>query len=456
MIRVAQATAWYPPAHMGGTEVYLLGLIRELREKGILCRVIGPLGPAVADGDEVEGAILRTYEVNTNPSFAELHGGAAHDGFSRFKRILVEEQFDIYHQHSWSRGLGAHHLRAARQAGLKTALTVHTPNTICMRGTMMHFGESACDGRVDPFTCAACWSHARGAPKSLAYALALVPSSIGSTLVNSLPRTRFSTALCARALGERKHSEFWEMVANADQIVAVCGWLYEALAKNGVPPEKLTLSRQGVDPAFAAAAAGSRHQRRNDGVIRLLYLGRWHPVKGIDVVVRAMRMLHAELPIELVIHGVGDGPEERAYATSVHRLADGDHRIKIAPPAPRDLLVETYARANALVVPSLWLETGPLVVLEAKAIGLPVIGSRLGGIAELVQEPDEGMLVKSGDVKAWAEAITRFARTSAHVRTNKKSNDVRTMREAADDMAALYHRMCLSTDNTETLSCVSR
>jgi glycosyltransferase involved in cell wall biosynthesis len=246
------------------------------------------------------------------------------------------------------------------------------------------------------------------------------------------------------------------MVANADQIVAVCGWLYEALAKNGVPSEKLTLSRQGVDPAFAAAAARNPRQRSNDGVIRFLYLGRWQPVKGIDVVVRAMRMLQAEWPIELVIHGVGDGPEEREYATAVRRLAEGDHRIKIAPPAPRDLLVETYARANALVVPSLWLETGPLVVLEAKAVGLPVIGSRLGGIAELVQEPDEGMLVKSGDVKAWAEAITRFARTSALVRTNKKLNDVRTMREAADDMAALYRRMCLSTDNTETLSCASR
>jgi glycosyltransferase involved in cell wall biosynthesis len=456
MIRVAQATAWYPPAHMGGTEVYLLGLIRELREKGILCRVIGPLEPAVADGDEVEGAILRTYEVNANPSFAELHGGAPHDGFSRFKSILVEEKFDVYHQHSWSRGLGAHHLRAARQAGLRTALTVHTPNNICMRGTMMHFGESACDGRVDPFICASCWSHARGAPKSLAYALALVPSSIGFTLVNSLPRSRFSTALCARALAERKRTEFWEMVTNADQIVAVCGWLYEALAQNGVPPEKLTLSRQGVDPAFACAAAGSHRQGSNDGVIRLLYLGRWHPVKGIDVVVRAMRRVEAQLPIELVIHGVGDGPEEQAYATAVRRLADGDNRIKIAAAVPRDRLVETFARANALVVPSLWLETGPLVVLEAKAVRLPVIGSRLGGIAELVQEPHDGILVRSGDVKAWADAITRFARTSALVRTNEKLNDVRTMREAADDMAALYDRMCLSTDNTETLSCESR
>ena len=191
-------------------------------------------------------------------------------------------------------------------------------------------------------------------------------------------------------------------------------------------------------------------------MIRLLYLGRWHPVKGIDVVVRAMRRVEAQLPIELVIHGVGDGLEEQAYATALRRLADGDHRIKIAPTVPRDLLVETFARANALVVPSLWLETGPLVVLEAKAVGLPVIGSRLGGIAELVQEPDDGILVKSGDVNAWADAISRFAYAPALVRNTRKSDGVRTMREAADDMAALYHRMCFPMDNAETLSCALR
>src|SRR5262249_2387977 len=152
------------------------------------------------------------------------------------------------------------------------------------------------------------------------------------------------------------------------------------------------LNRQGVDPVFAAAAAGTAAKGCNmphetTGIFRLLYLGRWHSVKGIDTLVRAVRALKRNVRLELVIHGVGDGPEERAYETAVRRLADGDERIQIAGHVARERLVETLMQADALAVPSYWLETGPLVVLEAKAVGLPVIGSRLGGIVELMHEP---------------------------------------------------------------------
>ena len=336
-------------------------------------------------------------------------------GFSRFREILAEERPDIYHQHSWSRGLGPAHLRAARELGLTTVLTIHVPNNICMRGTMMRYGKEACDGRIDPFTCAACWSHGRGAPKPLALALAAVPSTIASALGRAGWESRFVTALSASALAWRRRTEFAEMIAGADRVIAVCQWLYDALARNGVPAEKLVLSRQGVDPAFAAAAIDMEERGRakprniSEGVFRLLYVGRWHPVKGIDILVRAVRAIRQSVPLELVIHGVGDGPEERAYEAAVRRLAEGDERIRIAAPVARDRLAETLSYGSALAVPSCWLETGPLVVLEAKAVGLPIIGSRLGGIAELVREPDDGLLVAPGEVKAWTHAILCMA-----------------------------------------------
>ena len=113
--------------------------------------------------------------------------------------------------------------------------------------------------------------------------------------------------------------------------------------------------------------------------------------------------------MSLSIHAVGDGSEERDYAAQIRHLAAGEPRITIEEPVPRQQLALTLARASALAVPSLWLETGPLVVLEAKAAGLPIIGSRLGGIAELVREPEDGVLVPPGDVTAWAQAISAMA-----------------------------------------------
>ena len=201
-------------------------------------------------------------------------------------------------------------------------------------------------------------------------------------------------------LGAEKGAQLGEMIRNADRVVAVCGWLHDALAANGVPPERLVLSRQGVSAAFLEAARKPAASPRcgGEGPLKLLYVGRWHPVKGIDVVVRAIRALPAEARVRLTVHAVPGRAEEAAYDRNVRELAGGDPRIVFGPPLARHEIAAAMARHDALVVPSLWLETGPLVVLEAQAAGLYIMGSRLGGIAELVAEDGGGELVEAGSV----------------------------------------------------------
>jgi glycosyltransferase involved in cell wall biosynthesis len=444
MVSVLQATAWYPPKHWGGTEVYLTGLVRELHAQKIGSRIIAPLGPEMTDGYEFDGAVVRTYSVNPVPSRAERRCEAPHRGFDRFRQILAEERAEIYHQHSWIRQLGGAHLQAAREAGLKTVVTIHMPNAICLRGTMMRFGREPCDGLIDPPVCAACRCTGYGGPAIVARALGAVPPAISASFERLTPSSRIATALSARALAERRKSEFARMVADADSIVAVSDWVFDALQQNGVPQEKLVLSRQGVDPALAADVSESvaRRERDSDGSFRLLYVGRWNPVKGIDVLVRAVRALPKEVRLRLVVHGVTYDDAERDYAAAMRRLAAGDARIAFEPPISRHELAATLSQANALAVPSLWLETGPLVVLEAKAAGLPVIGSRLGGIAELVREPEDGMLVPPGDVRAWTAAIKAMASNRPARTLISQQHSVRTMREVAGDMTALYNSLC--------------
>ena len=99
------------------------------------------------------------------------------------------------------------------------------------------------------------------------------------------------------------------------------------------------------------------------------------------------------------------------------------------------------ARHDALVVPSLWLETGPLVVLEAQAAGLYVMGSRLGGIAELVGDGAGGELVEAGSVRAWTAAIARLAERRASGALPRRPREVRTMAAAAAEMAELYRSL---------------
>ena len=233
------------------------------------------------------------------------------------------------------------------------------------------------------------------------------------------------------------------MMANADRVVAVCQWLYDALVRNGASTKKLVLSRQGVEPRFAARVqAAVRVGTAAEGVFRLLYLGRWHPVKGVHVLVEAVRRIPEKVSLDLVVHGIGEGSEERAYEAKVRRLAKSDVRIHFGPAISRERLAETLAQADAIAVPSVWMETGPLVVWEAKAAGIPVIGSRLGGIAEVVREPDDGVLVDPGNVQAWTEAITTMALSHIGRHPRGIRNSTRTMQDAAAEMATLYGLLC--------------
>jgi glycosyltransferase involved in cell wall biosynthesis len=169
-----------------------------------------------------------------------------------------------------------------------------------------------------------------------------------------------------------------------------------------------------------------------------VYLGRWHPSKGVHIAVEAVRSLPPEIGVELTIHAVAAGAEECAYRERVERLAGGDPRICFKQPLMPTDVAHALAAFDVLLVPSIWLETGPLVVLEAKAAGLFVIGARLGGIAELVREASEGLLLPAGDVRAWARTIAALAERP---RPLAVPQSVRTMDDVAGEMAELYAGM---------------
>ena len=440
-IRVVQATAWYPPYDIGGTEVYLEGLIGELRALGVESSVLVPRHPRAAGTYAHAGTPVETYPVNEVPASDEMRDGRPHLEFGEFRARLARRKGGIYHQHAWSRGCGPHHLRAARELGLATVLTVHVPGTICLRGTMLRYGTRPCDGRVEERACGACWAQGRGMPRPLAGAVARLPLPIARRARRG--RTRAATALAARALGSERRAQLAEMIRNADRVVAVCAWLHEALVANGVPPARLVLSRQGLPSAYLGTvrAPAAAAWRDGQGQLKLLYVGRWHPVKGIDVIVRAVRALPSEANVQLTVHAVAGKDEEAAYEQSVRKLAGGDPRIAFAPPLARSEVAEVMARHDALVVPSLWLETGPLVVLEAQAAGLYVVGSRLGGIAELIAEGADGELVEAGYVRAWTAAVARLAERRASGTLACRPREVRSMAAVAAEMATLYRSL---------------
>ncbi len=440
-MKVAQCVSWYFPDSSGGCEVYVEGLTRCLDRIGVESVV---LAPAVKDIPPYlhNGVPVIRYPIPANPTPRELGETAPARGLERFVELLKEQRADIYHQHSWRYGCGRFHLRRAKAAGLPTVLTAHMPEACCPRRTMMRNGDEECDGRLSIDACAPCLTGIRPDPwVQHLCALVPIPSRVSGLMQQrgpaALRRIGSGAEICTRIHRFQEH--YLEMARNADKVVAVSRWLANAFYTNGVARDKVVVSQHGVYDVIHPAMPSVPGEKPGNGPLRLGFLGRWDAIKGAQIVIRAIRCLPASLPVHLTIHAMEANEADRTNRQEVLAELEGENRVRIMPPLERREVAAALGRFDMLVVPSQWLETGPLVVLEALATGVPVMGSSLGGIREYVEHGRNGWLVRHDDVTAWAEAIRMFAMDRDRLEVLRQGiRLVRRMEDVAAEMANLY------------------
>jgi glycosyltransferase involved in cell wall biosynthesis len=143
--------------------------------------------------------------------------------------------------------------------------------------------------------------------------------------------------------------------------------------------------------------------RRRHGIDgpTLVFAGRLSVQKSVDVALRALTQLEG---LSLVL--AGDGPD----AEKLRRLAADlglDGRARFLGAQPRDVVFELLRAADAVVLSSSW-ENFPHVVVEALAVGTPVVATATGGVTEIVRDGENGLLVPPGDPEALAGSIRRL------------------------------------------------
>src|SRR5262249_46266263 len=148
----------------------------------------------------------------------------------------------------------------------------------------------------------------------------------------------------------------------------------------GFERQQVALVRPGLRHDLAEALdAYEPLVQRPLGPLRLIFWGRLDDTKGIDTAILALRRLQG-MPLHLDI--VGGFDRQVPFHAKLACMAAGDPRIHFAGRLEAPELARALRRADVAVIPSSWLETGPLTVFEARAAGLPILGARTGGIAE--------------------------------------------------------------------------
>ena len=190
-----------------------------------------------------------------------------------------------------------------------------------------------------------------------------------------------------------------------DRYIALTQFAARQLGNDRIPAEKIRIKPNFVpDRGYGQGQGGFA-----------LYVGRLSSEKGLETILAADRLGHLPIPV----HIAGDGPLlaeiERACARQGSRLV---HLGRL----PRSEVVEQMKRAAALLVPSLWYEGFPMVIVEALSCGLPIIASRIGGLPEMVQDGHSGLLFEPGDPSALLQALRNFVSDTSGIEAKRQAS----------------------------------
>jgi len=393
-MRILFVAHGYPPRQAAGTERHVQALVQAAVARGHLVEVIAAdRDPArrqyAVRTDLLDGA--RVHRIVQNVPTRPLAWGESDRSIDRaVGAIAAAFRPDVVHIHH------IQFLSSTLPFKSPVVVTLHDQWHWCAAGGLGLTQEGAvCPGPA-PERCAPCAAAWRPGPGWLTRVLARTAGILGRVV----PPQRLHAAWQAiptrlrprpeRGVGDEegeqqavlRNRKMLDLLHRAHTVVSPSQWLADRCeAVAGIRP---IVVRHGVDKAWLARSEASRH-----GVV---FIGTVAAHKGPDRAVSAWRRACPEGRPPLRVHG----PVQDVDLLQGHPAAGPlDHA------GVRDAL----DRAQVLVAPSQWPENAPLIVLEARARGCPVVATDIGGTREILQHGRDGRLVPPGDVAALSTAI---------------------------------------------------
>jgi len=414
-MRIALVVHKFPPASVGGTEVYTYSLARALSQRHnvfVFYRDDGDGDLFREEWQQREGftawRVGRAFHASqANPAALFLDTFLNPDIERSYRNFLTSVKPDVVHfQHVMS--LSYRLIAQTKKQGLPCLVTLHDYWFICANSQLVWPDGQICKAKNWGLNCVRCASVRVG--KSWA-------KFAGPIIA---PVFRMRDQLVRRAL------------LKADLLISPSQFLINRYTEEGFPEMRFVLLENGIDVSKIRSEVW---QPSPDGRLRVTYLGALAWQKGVHIIVEAFRDIPPGRAVLRVLGNPNIFPE---YTERLRQLANRANTF-FEGLIPNEQIGHVLANSDIIVVPSLWYENSPVVIQEARAMGIPIIASAHGALCEKVRDGVDGLLVPPGDVAAWRAAMQRLLdepdllpRLRAGVRPPM------TMEEHVDRLEALY------------------
>jgi glycosyltransferase involved in cell wall biosynthesis len=439
-MKIIQVLNHFLPYQTAGTEIYVWRLCKQLQQLDHNVSVVIPnYESPVSENYIYDGIEVFKYAEPSKPDRALITGQKISEGLFFFRQYLKEQKPDIVHFHgvAGSNGISVAHLETAKELGLKVIYTIHLASVTCNTGTLMYQQKTICDGKIRILKCAYCSLQKRTnnsfyAAMALGASLPFYEMGLNTLKWNNTAGTILSYPFQVKDIRYKLR----RTAVACDMIIPITNWYKEVLLKNGVPGNKLKVVLQGL-PIDINLGENAPIQLP----LRLAFVGRIDQLKGIDLLIDAVGNFNSN-EILLDIYGTTD---DQKFLEACKKRSLPFENIEwkgLLPPAE---VMKALARYHALVLPSIVAEMSPLVIQEAFAAKIPVIGSNIYGIAEQVKDGVNGLLFDVGSVTSLQNILQRLV-DSPHILSQLSDNIIapRSFANVAEETTNIYNAV-LST-----------
>ncbi len=359
-----------------------------------------------------------------------------------FQKYLKEYQPDVLHITSLY-SLTASIIQAAGELGIPVVLTATDFWFVCAKNTLLRNDGSLCPGQDDPWECTRCLMAGTKAFKGVQKVL---PEKMARSILLGMGHFPWIT----NQPGFRGMMGNWqqrfayqnEMLRKADLVVTASKFLRDLYLKYQVLEDRIIYSAYGLDMTWARGFTTKTESR----CLRIGFIGQVIPMKGVDLLLKAVQLIGRESPIEVKIYG--DLQKNLEYGKELIALKGNDERISFLGTFDNSRMGEVMMEIDVLVVPSSWYDF-PLVVSSALATRTPVIATDLPGMNELIKHGKNGLLFARNDWKALAAQMKRLVdEKDLLLRLKEGIEPVKTVAEMSAEYKEIYARTAKRQDRS--------